>query len=69
VRSWRERSTAARFLIGWLKVRITGIPTPKVWPYPSSIWVLNVCAGARVRNEVVLVTVRPEAFTAAAVTA
>jgi len=32
VRSWSERSTAARFLIGWLKERITGMPTPKVCP-------------------------------------
>jgi hypothetical protein len=35
VRSWSERSTAARFLIGWLKYKITGMPTPNVWPYPS----------------------------------
>src|SRR3954447_11441180 len=52
--------------MGRLKVSMIGIPTPYVWRYPSKIRVVNVRAGASVRNLLVAVPVCPDGSTAVA---
>jgi len=44
------------------------MPTPYVWRYPSKIRVVNVRAGASVRNVLVAVAFRPDGSTAVAET-
>jgi hypothetical protein len=46
-------------LIGWLNVKMSGIPTPYVSPAPSKMWVENVDAGDNVVNVLVVVFVTP----------
>src|SRR5579875_598871 len=62
------RSTAAWFVIRWLKYKMIGMPTPYVCRYPSMISVLNVEVGVSVRNVLVLVAAAPPPATAVAVT-
>ena len=62
------RSTAALRVIGWLKFKMIGMPTPYCCLKPSMVEAWKVALGLSVLNELVTVAVFPSAPIAVAVT-